>query len=626
MSRLRPARAGDDSGVYAILYAALVLVLLGTASVVIDLAMLREARADTRSAADAAVLAAAAQLDAITPANSNPQQGCKAAWQYLRQGLSSLPDGSSTCGTLPTDGTICATPRVARYDNSTWTVRITWPVPNTLSGQPNPLLADPDTVPANPGQAVYTLVDGPADGCSRIALEVFKKNSLGFAGIFGTGGVSTRAASVGRTVKAGDFSEDVAALNLLERTNCEALTTSGQGSITVNGFGARAGIIAIESSGTGGNPLCGGSGAVIHPNANSLNWIHANGADGTVGGGLIEAYAMNSPPTGNPTKVITNSAEVSPQPVLLPSRSGTLPVTRIFDCTTGVCADGGGPYITALKAAFGSASSVPTTVPATLGAWRTLPGPDVPSFACNGGASAPAVTVPVGNWYINCPNNGGGPNGGFQVQTLVIFKGGRIVTAGNVAVGTSGCLVINVDTSSCPTVTPGTPTTPATLSQAPNGAATLLYVGGTGTLSTGSQASLIMPQTFTFINDGSTNLSGGSGSALFMTTPLAAGTPLVSTACASTDLACSYGIFHKLVLWSEGTADHTIGGQSAMGLRGVLYTPKAHSNLAGQATSAQQEAQFWTKTLDVGGQSELVMAADPDASLTRPTSGVALIR
>jgi hypothetical protein len=137
---------------------------------------------------------------------------------------------------------------------------------------------------------------------------------------------------------------------------------------------------------------------------------------------------------------------------------------------------------------------------------------------------------------------------------------------------------------------------------------------------------LIMPQTFTFINAGSTDLAGGSGSALYMTTPLATGTPLVPTACASTDLACSFGIFHKLVLWSEGAADHIIGGQSAMGLRGVLYTPNAHSNLAGQATSAQEEAQFWTLTLNVSGQSELVMAADPDASLTRPTSGVALIR
>ena len=207
-----------------------------------------------------------------------------------------------------------------------------------------------------------------------------------------------------------------------------------------------------------------------------------------------------------------------------------------------------------------------------------------------------------------------------------MFQGGRVVTKGDVQVGSSGCLVLNVATTTCPTLTPGSATTLATMTPGPNGDAALLYIGGNGTLTTGSQAKLFLPQTFTFIKNGSTSLGGGAGSALFMTTPLATGTPLTALPCASTDVACSYGVFHKMVLWSEGSNDHIIGGQSAMGLRGVLYTPNAHSNLAGQATSARQNAQFWTKSLDVGGQAAVVMAADPDAAISRPTSGVALIR
>lgn len=620
MSRLGRVRATGDSGVYAILFAMLVVVILGTAAVVIDLATLRQSRGATRSAADSAVTAAAAKLNAQSPAASKPREACQAAWQYLRSSLSSLPDGSGNCSALPLTGTVCTTPIAATYDVSPWVVRITWPVPDKVGGLDNPLMTKPDSAPAAPPQPVNSVVDGAADGCARIAVEVFQTNKIGFGAVFGVGDVPTRAASVARSVPKGDVSEDIAALNILEPTECEALTTSGQGAINVNGFGLRAGIIAIESDGRGGN--CNGQKAVIHPNDNALNYIHANGADGTVGGGLIESYAMNPNPVGEPTRAITNATRVSPAPTRLNSRSGKTPVTRLYDCTGSmVCLNGGGPYITNLKAAMGTGAAAPTTVPATLGAWKTLPGPSVPTFNCQQPPSDPIVIVPVGNYWIDC----GSPQG-LKVGGTVIFEGGRIVTRDSVSVGTDGCLAINVVSATCPTAIPGTPTTPASMTPGPNGAAALLYIGGTGTLSTGGQARLFMPQVFTFINNGKTDLAGGSGSALFMTTPLATGTPLVATACTTSDLACSYGVFHKLVLWSEGTATHNIGGQSAMGLRGVLFTPNAPSNLSGQATSAQQNAQFWTRTLDVGGQAAVHMAADPDAAIARPTYGVALLR
>lgn len=623
MSRLAPMRASPDSGAYAILYAMLVVALFGTASLVVDIANLRENRSVTRSAADSAVLAGAGHLSAVSAASSNPLEACKAAWAYLRVGLPSLPDGSSSCSNalFPSAGTGCSaatTPRIATYTDPKWTVHVTWPV---LAN--SRLMLNPDSAPADLTQRANDAVDGLSP-CPRIAVEVYKTDKLGFAALFGVGDASTRAASVGRSVALGEISEDIAALNILEQDKCEVLTTNGNGSIDVNGFGQRAGIIAIESSGNGGNPLCNGSGAVIHPNSTANNYIHANGADGTAGAGLIEAYAQNPPPAGaqDRSDIITNGNNVSPAPTTLTARSGTTPVTRLYDCAVPAsCGPGGGPYITQLKATYGTAAAKPTVVPSTLGAWRVLPGdPETPSgWRCNGTSSTPPAVLSMGNWYIDCPS-------GLKTQTSIIFKGGRVVSSGTIDVQ-GGCFAINVNTNTCPTLTPATPTTPAIMTPGPSGAAALLYIGGNGNLTSGStNAKVFLPQTFTFIKDGHTALGGGTDSSLYMTTPLASGTPLKAIACAALDLACSFSIFSKLALWSEGLVDHDIGGQAAMGLRGVLYTPNARTNLSGQASSSQQQAQFWTKSLNVGGNAGVVMVADPDASIARPTSGVALIR
>ena len=103
-----------------------------------------------------------------------------------------------------------------------------------------------------------------------------------------------------------------------------------------------------------------------------------------------------------------------------------------------------------------------------------------------------------------------------------------------------------------------------------------------------------------------------------MTTPLAPPT--------SCDDACKNRHFRRLVLWSEGDDQHDIGGQSALVLRGVLFTPNALSTFTGQAGQNQADAQFWTRKLEVKGQGTLVMAADPDAAISRPLLGVSLIR
>ncbi len=605
MTRFRQARASGDAGVYAILYAVLVVALFGVASFVVDLASLREGRAQTRSAADSAVVAAAARLNAISPASSDPRAGCLDGWKYLRAGIHGLPDGSGTCTTLPTTGTSCSittAPRTAQYTSpdGKWTVRFTWPVATNSR-----LMTEPDSAPADTSnrQSADPAFDGTdQQRCFRIGVEVFHESDLGFSGIVGVSHASTRAASVGRNLEKGSTSDEVAALNVLEQTQCQVVTTSGNAKITVNGFGERAGIIAVESSATDAGSSCSGaSKAAISPSQTGNNWIRANGPIGEVGGGVIGSYALNPSPKGRPAKAYVNVNRISPTPSLMTDRYGTKPVTDVFDCTAG-CAPGGGNYITALKQLYGT----PTTAPV---GFTKVTAAVAPGFSCSMGPNAPTVTVPSGKWFVDCDT--------LSISNKLIFRGGTIVTRGSIEVGSSGsCLAVNV--SVCPpSVVPATATTPVTTLPAPTGDA-LLYIGN-GRLYKVAQAGIYMPQTFTFLNNGWTELGGGNnGGALFMTTPLA-------TAC-GTDLACAYAKFRKLVLWSESSHDHSIGGQGGLVLRGVLYTPNAKTNLAGQAGNTQTNAQFWTKSLDVTGQGELTMSADPESSVARPVAGVALIR
>ena len=100
MSRGAIPRTREESGVYAILYALLVVVVLGVAAIVVDLALMREGRASTRSAADSAAVAAASALNPIDPSKADPNKACLTAWKYLRAAISDLGDGSGTCDAL----------------------------------------------------------------------------------------------------------------------------------------------------------------------------------------------------------------------------------------------------------------------------------------------------------------------------------------------------------------------------------------------------------------------------------------------------------------------------------------------------------------------------------------------
>jgi Putative Flp pilus-assembly TadE/G-like len=593
--------ASRDGGAYAVLYAFLVMALIGAGALVVDLSLMRESRATNRSATDSAATAAAARLNALDPAASNPQSACETAWEYLLASIPDLPDGQGSCGSLPTTATACITaPAEATVAPSLpdgWGVRITWPV---LDG--SALLQNPDVVGSDPTQAPDQDFDGSEveDVCARIGVEVYQANDilLGAALEF-SGTVDTRSASVARNTSTGGDSIVVAALNVLDPNECAALQASGTGDLLVEGAGNRTGVIAVESSGDG----CASGDYTIR--TSGVNEIRAAGPGGAPSG-AIQSYALA---VGNADSVAPDDGSVSPPPTPLPLQSGAEPVLNVFACSGSPCGDGGGPWLSDLTDALGSGNP-PSPYPGAASPWdvadfETLPGSEVPNFACD---AADAVVVPPGNWYIDCSGDGDV----LRVSDNLVFEGGTIVTSGAVEVTDGGCLAVNVTISSptaaCASINPESPS----LDDA------ILYVRD-GSLSKDANGSLILRQTFTYLEDGAIDLASGSGE-VFLTHPRAedCADPAAAT--------CRAQRFSPVVLWSESTTDHRIDADDDLVLRGIIFTPAASFELAGSGGSALLEAQFWTRRMENQGDTDIVVRADPDMSIPRPAPGVSLIR
>ena len=226
----------------------------------------------------------------------------------------------------------------------------------------------------------------------------------------------------------------------------------------------------------------------------------------------------------------------------------------------------------------------------------TSTNPVVRAFTCT--IDSAPVIIPPGNWFIDCPT--------LVVKTTLILQGGVVVTSGPINVVDQGCLAVN--TAVCPSASALGPDQDA-----------ILYIRS-GDLFKEKEASLALPQTFTYLQNGVVNLTQGPAGSLLWTAPEA-------QSCAA-DATCSNHRFRRLLLWSEKVGRHTIRGQSNLALRGVLFTPNAPFRLdaANGGQGDEVKAQFWTRKLEVVGNGTFVVAVDPDAAVARPQPGVALIR
>jgi hypothetical protein len=617
---MRPAfcrRPGDDSGAFAIIYAILVIALIGIAALVVDISTMRSDRRTERSAADAAASAGGFSLAV------GPRQACTTAMKaaFANLGVPLV----TNCTGFPVAPTGCTglTSTTYQATSGAFTVEVTWPVPDA-----NSLMTSPDNRPVALSQAVVAAHgDEVRDGlpCSRVAVRVSRDSELFFASVFNvfssgsqshTG--STSSVSVALATIDSQLPAKVAPLVVLDRGSCEALKVDGGALVDVKtALDGGPGIVAADSDGSGHNPdgsdadvACNGNSTVYDASNNSHLWAWSGTLNGASSPGLIYSWAetagnfttaylpgqtsgcvAGSPPSG---------AQLCPVPALQPAIVGRTAFDNKYNCkASSGCqtATATSAYIDQLTAA---ATAVQSSPPA---GWRVINGQ-----ACT--QSTPQVFS--GNYFVNCTGNNG-----FKVSTQTAFTGGVVVFKGNVSVGSNGsCLVLNAPSTVTAATLPTLCTTQSAVPvQADDGYP--VYVGGS--LSVGSNADFLAPQTTIYVVN---QLSiAGSGN-LQWTAPYGthASTPHLSTACVPGGGSTfpSAACFEDLDLWTEYAPGNTetnpdqLSGQAYIHLEGAYFVPNDKFKISGSPVGDQKKAQFIAKRIWVTGGGQLIL--QPDAT------------
>jgi len=201
-----------------VLFAGLLVVLLGLAALLVDLGQQRASRRDAQSIADMAALGGGKHLSL-----GNPGQACLDIITYFDANATSLPaaiSGSSFCSQpapINVSATTCSggsgqakpTASSGRY-----TIQLLYPVYDTDISDPN--FTGPGT---NDGTA-----------CDRMALKVTETKPTYFSRIFGATTTSTTRTAV---VKKTSRGKTIPSLWLLDPTGCVSLAASGGAQLSV---------------------------------------------------------------------------------------------------------------------------------------------------------------------------------------------------------------------------------------------------------------------------------------------------------------------------------------------------------------------------------------------------------
>jgi hypothetical protein len=660
-------RLRGDEGVYAILYAVLVVVLLGMAALVVDIATLRADKRDGRTAADNAALAGAADLGAGPWA---PRAACDTAWRYALQTLG-ISSPTSACSGFPVSATSCPSLQTLSATAGGVTIGVTWPVPRD-----NAAMTTPDGLPDGSSPRVFNAsTDGSDAGCDRLAVTILRDRPLGLGAALGVAQGTSHAQSVARFSLVPKSKGPVAALNILNLTDCKSLSTGGQGNIVVNrSTSLTPGIIEVESAGTSGCSINNNK-YVIDVSSNNNNRICASGPSqvpdtlGTCDGqGRIKVHALDSSTTapfayvGSPGQV-TAGYPLSPTPIAEGGYFQWDPVTADYGCyalpstTVTKACSAYPPYIKNLYTGMLASPPTPyngvgTYSGGTYSSFTTLsdgvnlaPYGGLGTFSCvQTNALTSSYYVPPGAWYVNCPD--GNNQAGFQVKSNAIFGGGEVLFEGGVQVAANGaCLSVNTPLASlpltaslltCPTTT--NPTNEQASTQPPPSREAIVFIRGSQGFTNGSSGTtILLPQTLVAQKAGGLLGLGGGAGTLLWTAPgggtVSGGHSTLDTLCTQAgtlDQTCLDSHFSKTAYWNEtlttGSETLSIKGQGSLSLVGTFFAPRGDFVFSGQAPFYATNAQVWVDTLALSGITGLGLTPDTSLSFNPPEHSVALIR
>lgn len=645
--------ADSERGAYAILFAVLIVVLFIMVAMAVDLSDARARVKENRNRVDFAGLAAGSVLQ-----ESGPWEACREAWTYIKTNTRGFPSTAvSPCDSgVGSDATETFQSRYEDFDpgcqpdsdpTNRWEYHATGEEPyEVIFTYPvtDAVLADLSAA----GRPVDADLDG--EPCARFGVTMATSQGALFGGIVGSQGIQAPASSVVLATTGDDISE-IAALIILDPEACNVLITGGQGFVEVRGSQgiddegnpvSGPGIIAVDSlaNGGNGNNACSGQRRAIDANNNALNFIEAGEDPLTNVPGIIAAFGMRPGQqdclTGNDRvcdQGDVNSSRLRPLPIRALKPVTRRPVDHKYNCnesypglniegcetaTSGSVsgtADGDTDYIDQLVADVGT-TGVPSGLfdwwPETLLPWRdyltddgVVDGSGTPLDEGAGARCSPSaarVRVPAGNWYVNCP----GPQG-FNPGNRVDFEGvagaNMVVFANQVRPGSNAQVSFNVTDAALPLDAPNKcPDDDPGPAQPPG----IVYVRNSDFVMSGP-SNLVICNSTLYVRNGVAD-AVTSGTVFSWIAPFS-------------------GPLEDLALWSESSGQHRLGGQTALNIEGVFFTPNATPfAFTGQPSQSQTKAQFFTYRLNVSGQGGLVMSPHPARSIPTPIFGFRLIR
>ncbi|MDH3302537.1 MAG: Tad domain-containing protein [Acidimicrobiia bacterium] len=570
----RPRR--DEAGSVIILFALSLAFIVLVAAIAIDLAMVRNDRADNQVAVDSAATAGVVGLT-----ENGGIVGCQHALDYLETTTGSVTSGAN-CSGLP-DRCWPTTPSASTTGTvGNLTVTIVHPVDDT----------DPLMRPGAVGAPNLGVHEDDGDRCERLGVTMTETHGTFFGGTLGITELTSVVHAV--ALDGTDRSPNrMANLVVLERHDCDALassTSSGSGGIRVaavtDGSGnVFPGRIAVDSDGTGSR--CGSKGTINTSGTNAL--IQADGPPGCAGAldafgagcGVVETFAPGTP--GCLMPACSGSGSINPNPTQMDRRVTRAAVDHRWNCKAAYpagydiegCYYAGfvPPYIDQLTTAVGS-SGIPS-------GFRSYKDAGHPCLITSGST----VVIPRDNWVVDCQ---------LTINGTLRFLGGNTVFDQAVSVQSNGRLAINDANTGSYTWTDRANLNPTQSS----GDAAFAYLRS-GQLFKAGQATISMKSTLVYVAPGAyIDIAGGSG-ALQWTAP-------------------STGPFENLALWSDSDVTNRFGGQTNLVMEGIFFAPLATMTYVGNGAQKQIGAQYVVRKLTVSGQGELILVPDASNAIAFP--------
>jgi hypothetical protein len=583
-------RLRDERGAVIVLFAAMMVSMLGLSAIVVDLSQQRSSRRSAQSIADIAALGGGKSLSA-----GDPAQACIDAVTYLNINVKDLSPKINPSGFCTQPGDNVA------LTNCNVTGGAVQAKPTTTVGRYKVTLMYP-VLDSDMADANFTGT-GKRDGnaCQRMGVKVGIADSTYFARIFGASTLNTSRTAVVKM--SNSRGSRIPALWLLDPYGCTALTISGGSQLTLGDTSVSPpipGVATIDSDGT----ACSQN-QVALSSTGSGTFIKATPTTG-VNPGVISIYALPVDATTCVSQACdqadVNGGRVQPQPVPAMERATRAPIDwrynckqdssiltspypdyhgiRIEDCPVDLAPT---HFVDSFTALVGTSGQPVST---SFARWTDTKNCNVPTGS----------VVVNGNVWVDCNQLAIGSGTDLVFNGNVVFDGVVKMTGGSIRFNTSN------PTSHLPSACLATISVTCLTSSSQN-AAWAYFRNGDFNITGGA---LRLDKTLMFQKGGAIKDTGGVA-------------PVWSPP--------AEGPFKSLSLWSEAHDQFTVAGGGGLDLKGVFFTPEADPfKITGGGGVNQQHAQFVSYHLDISGSGELKLAPDLEEYVAIPPKAGTLIR